>query len=508
MLKFKIFPIYGKLTLALSFVLILAVIVGSCKKDFSSSPQVITDPAINKAKTWYEGTYLANQGNLAVQATNTNTDWNQRIKPDWQHPDSYTKLNKNVIEMPVDPGSKFSSGLKVGKYSLNKKYSRSYFLLLNDGNKYEAYVMMVIADSAYVGSNLSKLGNNTYHKHDDNFGGLVLYFTPQGNYLNGYCYKNGKLVTKTSDQSGGRQKVQSTSVNKLTPDLTQAPTNCTDWYIDTYVDDVLVSSDYIGTTCDEGDPNTGGGGGGGGSTTPPPTPCNPAAAESVNNTGTLQADGVQVQKVQPIDGGGGFPPPGGEPCPHGGQTTSQTITNNVKNPCLRSMVDQTIVSGVSTQINSLIKGVFGESTTINLAFEDVNTLPSYADGATLPNDGIVNGALDASIQLNVNLLPNYSQEYIARVIMHEALHAYMDSQGIVADEQHESMIINYVSKMASSLRVMFPNLTEVDAKNLSLGGLQLTDSFRTQIQNDMKLSGDFAAINSAYSVGSLGTRCH
>lgn len=163
---------------------------------------------------------------------------------------------------------------------------------------------------------------------------------------------------------------------------------------------------------------------------------------------------------------------------------------------------------MSTQINSLIRNVFGGSTSINLDFEDVNTLPNYADGKTLPNNGVVNGSLDAHIQLNVNLLPNYSQEYVARVIMHEALHAYMDSKGIVADEEHETMVINYVSQMASSLRTMFPNLSESDAKNLSLGGLQLTNTFQTKIENDIQLSGNFTAINLAYSVGSLGTRCH
>jgi hypothetical protein len=105
-------------------------------------------------------------------------------------------------------------------------------------------------------------------------------------------------------------------------------------------------------------------------------------------------------------------------------TVTEKITDSVKNACLRSMVEATISSNITSQINSIIQKVFGGSATMNISFVDVNTLPSNADGFTNTNGGIINGVLNVQIQLDNNHLPSYSQQYIARVIMHEALHAY------------------------------------------------------------------------------------
>lgn len=53
-----------------------------------------------------------NNGKLITQSTGPMHDLSQWIKPDWQHPAGYKRLGKNVIEMPIDPGAKFSSALK------------------------------------------------------------------------------------------------------------------------------------------------------------------------------------------------------------------------------------------------------------------------------------------------------------------------------------------------------------------------------------------------------------
>ncbi|PWK75302.1 hypothetical protein LX99_03795 [Mucilaginibacter oryzae] len=212
--------------------------------------------------------------------------------------------------------------------------------------------------------------------------------------------------------------------------------------------------------------------------------------------------------TNPNDPNPGFPPPD-DP----GPTVSpcyvvNTITNNVQNPCLKNMVDSTMVSGISNQINSLIKDVFGGTEKLNLTFVDNVTLASGVEGHTEMNGGFDDfGNLNIQIQLNKDELPGYSQQYIATVIMHEALHAYLEAKGVDPKNQHENIIIDYVNKMSASLKIMFPGLTLSDAKNLSLGGLDQTTTFLYTVARDMKLSGDFAATQSAYSIGSLGKRC-
>ncbi|AMR31572.1 hypothetical protein A0256_09115 [Mucilaginibacter sp. PAMC 26640] len=172
------------------------------------------------------------------------------------------------------------------------------------------------------------------------------------------------------------------------------------------------------------------------------------------------------------------------------------------------MVNSTILSGVVNKINSLITSVFENSTKMNLNFIDVSTLPSYADGFTDPNGGIIDVRLNVTVQLDLNHLPNYSQEYIARVIMHESLHAYLMASGTADRLQHEDMAIKYVTQMALALQQMFPGLSDVEAKNVSLGGLQFTDTFANTIKNDLSLTGSFDSTNLAYSVGPKGKRCN
>lgn len=112
----------------------IVFIIHSCKKEMKSSPAV--SEAVAQAKAWYESAYpvsAGTDGKLVTQGVGQTRDLSKWIKPDWQHPAVYKRLGKNVFEMPIDPSAKFSSALKIGKNFYNKKYTRSYFLLLNDG---------------------------------------------------------------------------------------------------------------------------------------------------------------------------------------------------------------------------------------------------------------------------------------------------------------------------------------------------------------------------------------
>jgi hypothetical protein len=460
-------------------------------------------------KTWFEKTYPIGSGQSNhTNSTGTGVDLSQKIKPDWQHTATYARLGKDVIEMHIDPDSKFGSILKkkVNNHTYSKTYTRSSYLLLKGEKGYQAYIMTIIGDSSYIKGNPDKLANNTYRQHDADFGGLVLYFTPKGKYLNGYAYKNGQLITPASQAQSapGKIKVQLAEI-------------CTDWYDEILINDVIVSSTYLYTTC------TGGGDdptypGTSGSDSPvPPNLCNPpppptTPPPSVPNppTGPLIPSAVPgghltVNNV-PGGGGGGFPPPTDEdePC----HELRPEIKNKVKDPCLKAMVDLTINANVNTQVNSLIQSVFGESKKMNINFVDA-PLDNRIDGKTNINGGFdVNGNLNIDITLNSNTMPGFSQQYITRVIMHEALHAYLTSTGTLGKLQHEDMAKNYVIKMATSLQTMFTDLSDRDAKNLSLGGLQISDAFKNTIATDMELLGTFDAVNSAYSIGPAGKRCN
>src|SRR6185312_1256210 len=270
---------FKKLSLSLTIftLIVTAFTINSCRKDNAPPQSTITDPAISQAKTWYDIRYSVNTNNsnalstaaknssinrslLTRNSVNQQFDFSQHIKPDWKNATTYTRLKKGVVEIPIDPAFNFGSEVRnlSNSHGLNKKYNRTSFLILNDGKKYAAYIMMILADSTYIGSDFKKLSHNTYRHHDADFTGMVLYFTPKGQYVNGFTYRNGQLVLSTAIKS----KVGSTSQNVKTRAtlLKREDLNCTDWYADYYVDNVLVASQYLGTTCDGTIPAGSGGG--------------------------------------------------------------------------------------------------------------------------------------------------------------------------------------------------------------------------------------------------------
>lgn len=319
----KTYSLVSKKAIVL-LILLIGVFVYSCRKDKQEklTEPTIIDQQLLQAKRWYDSTYsivINSKSNLKVQTTRSTstgaTDYSQLIKPDWQHASSYNRFNKKVIEIPVDALAKFSSTLinmSTNKTSYKKEYSRSSFILLNDGKNYEAYIMTVLADSAYVKNDLSKLTRNTYSKRDPDFSGMVLYFTPKGKFISGWLYKNGYIVT--SPNNGGTSsgtKVQSAGNSKVKPLYQEAI--CYDYWLVSYTNGIEDSRDYLYTSCEAGDGGGGGGGdsGGGnphdgGGSAPPysPPPC-AVAGSSIG--GQLRVQNVPADPTDPGDGG--FPQP-------------------------------------------------------------------------------------------------------------------------------------------------------------------------------------------------------
>lgn len=292
-------PSLSKYLLVLGL-LVTASIIHSCKKDYSKTDPKL-DQATAQAKSWYEATYPASSGtsgNLVTQSADEGFNAGQRIKPDWQHSKKYKRGNKDVIELPIDPATKFNSALRdkaTNRIPYDKNNSRSYFLLFNDGKKYSAYIMTVIADASYVKGDTSKIKNNTFSHNDPDFTGLVLYFTPKGKYVQGYAYKNGQLVVPSAS-GHTTQTTQSVADPNLKPQT--MITVCIDWYYQTWTDGVLTSERYLFTTCDTyGDGDDGGSGG----TTPPPGCGPPIIEDAVSGNHLIVNSTLRVNFIPPPD---------------------------------------------------------------------------------------------------------------------------------------------------------------------------------------------------------------
>jgi hypothetical protein len=367
--------------------------------------------------------------------------------------------------MPLDAANPILSQLKNStnnKTYADKENSRSSFLILNDGAGYHAYIMTVIGDPAYLKGNPGKLKNNTYSHRDTDFTGLVFYFTPKGQYVSGYAYKNGRRLSPASANTQTTTAMKTTGAKLQLMEL-----SCVAWYMGHYVDGELVSYDYMYTIC------TGDDGAGGGGTPTPPAPLCPGTT-AINPSSKLQVaedDGPPADGLPPDDGG--FPPPPTQtPC------TAPAIIDSVKNPCLKTMVDSIMSANIKGKIDSMIQSVFGGNSKLNLTFTDQIPMSSPTRAAEEkglfddPNNPTL--LTGASIRLNVDTLSVSSKEYIAATIMHEALHAYMDSKGIAFDSQHAEMAAKYLNAMAADLKAMFRGMNDTIAYSLAWGGLEGT----------------------------------
>ncbi len=379
------------------FLILAALVIHSCKRDNKNNSP--TADAVSQAKAWYESAYPVSGttgGTLITQTVGGTHDLTQWVKPDWQHTVSYARLGKNVIEMPVDPASKFGSTLKIGNKLLNKAYSRSYFLLLNDGKTYQAYILTILADSSYVNNDLSKLAHNTYRKLDADFSGKIIYFTPRGAYLGGYGYKNGKLVappTATSQQTGPQQ-IQSVNTGNLKPHAIVQ--QCTDWYIAYFIDGVFQDADYLTTTCvevDDGNNNA--------SNNPPPPPpcpagshpgppvtppCIPLSSIDAVNSGHLTTNNLPV----PPPDGGAPPPPGQTACSVDGQ--AKPCPDDITDPCAQKAdIAARAANAIIAAQNTLI---LSNTTSTEVEYGTDQNLTSLT-GTSYVNTGVTRGATDA-----------------------------------------------------------------------------------------------------------------
>ncbi|NVM63753.1 hypothetical protein FHW88_002042 [Mucilaginibacter sp. SG538B] len=163
-------------SLLFSFLAICSIIVVySCKKENHTNKNAdLASPVILRAKNWYESVYPL-VSKTSVLSTTNNPDLSRLVSPDWGRSKNYTRYDDDVIEAPINEDAQLNFDLSNNTGLIyNNKYSRSWFLLLNKFDKYSAYVMTVIADSAYVKNNPDKLKLNSYNKHDANFTGIVI----------------------------------------------------------------------------------------------------------------------------------------------------------------------------------------------------------------------------------------------------------------------------------------------------------------------------------------------
>jgi hypothetical protein len=193
--------------------------------------------------------------------------------------------------------------------------------------------------------------------------------------------------------------------------------------------------------------STSGTGGGGGST-PPNNPCGgPVASRGQINEGCTP---------------GWYPPIGG-----GTISTSLPpyLYSNLTKPCLKNALNK-LSGGTANTFFKQIYNIFDTSTVNHLFIDEADLTADTAYGLAYSPVMLPSGGVSFTIKMDTVKLMTCSQQWMAYVLIHEVAHAAMFANVIqwdTANTQHENMMSQYLTQMASSLTSAYAGLSMYDA---------------------------------------------
>ncbi len=478
-----------KLIISIRLFLLLSVfmLINSCQKD-SSVPNVDSEETlISDAKSFFEGQVLKGDKGTKTLAKKKQSFRSEFAKAAlWDQAKIKTISIGDVVTVPLKyTGTVYT---KSGKAKRPVALENLSYLMVYpnkvDGKMY-AELVTWIPDDEYWDDKARK--KKPYR-------GTIIVEDWQGNFIKGFRFGKDGIRPLTLPQESGGVSTSALMQHCYTVEWsTCARYGNGAWYCqvggyDSYCESWDPSSG--------GSPGTGGGGGsgsGGGGTPnpgdyPPSDPNNPCDGSS----------SPSVSAINPCD----------DPDP---STPPTDVINQVQDPCLQYMVNHVLFRSPQSVISNLIQRTFNQQTVFNLRIMDSERIAFTTDGITTASLNTTTNPMvleaDVVITLNRTVLKNASQEYIAATILHEAVHAYMYEQGNLGAMQHEAMYIGYAQTIASTLKAMYPNLTENEAWGLSVGGLEKTWSFNIDASRLPTMIGDVSVINASYRLYGAGTRC-
>lgn len=188
-------------------------------------------------------------------------------------------------------------------------------------------------------------------------------------------------------------------------------------------------------------------------------------------------------------------------------STTKTINKNVSDPCLSALI-----SSMSGKISDLVEHALNNeniSKPMNFNYTGVSGLVNGTNGQLVSMYEDANGVLNFDIHLNENTLPNASQEYMLRTLLHEALHGVLLSNGVAWNNltQHNSIANAYRELISDMLIEAFPNLSAEDAYALSWEGLGTTTLWDSLSINEKTDIAEKLAEHRNHNNSGAGTGC-
>ena len=182
----------------------------------------------------------------------------------------------------------------------------------------------------------------------------------------------------------------------------------------------------------------------------------------------------------PHSGGGGGSSAPVVPVPT--EAKPADIKNEVKDPCLKKVVDNLKNSNIVGKISDIISAL-DKNTKVQISVIDVLELYDKQGKSVAaqfnPKPGFVNGNFSGTITININTLLPTTKENTASAIIHEVVHAYFAYTGQnnkLPAIEHQKIATDYVQPMASFLSGLY-SIPIKDATALAWTGLRDANSY-------------------------------
>ncbi len=163
---------------------------------------------VQQAKEWYNTKFGAN---LRVQRVNGSDSTVFALKPllNWDMAELENDSLWSVVELPWEyaNGGISMAATEVKQYAeMNHAQPQQILRLVimknrKTGDTY-GFKMAVLPDLDYMLQMGKDIENNTYLKRSNNLSGAVLFYTINNTFVNGWRYKEGKIIAKLNKLSG------------------------------------------------------------------------------------------------------------------------------------------------------------------------------------------------------------------------------------------------------------------------------------------------------------------
>jgi hypothetical protein len=344
---------------------------------------------IAEAKAWYE-----QNSNIAFRSSSQKKTAFKIRSLNWNRALNTNDHNYYVAELPVlfdtPPGFTFSDSKT--KANAEKANDVARMLILKDqrNGKMRSALMHIVTDNGELDT------ASTYGKIGANFSGYIFFTKLDGSFINGYEYKNGKIIRKSRKRTSIQKTSKRISMNDALsvmapPDPGTCITQTTTVYVRycTYYSNGEkvctpweVEDSFETTYCSGG----------------------------VNDGGSIGGDSY-IEQDEPA------------PIPPSNQDGNiKSIKYEVPNPCITEVYNRIIDHDCQSKIASMLH-TFLNSDQINIDISTNNNLGSGVYGQAY-GDG---DGTNYHVELHTDILAGCSQEFIGMVFYHEAVHVFLKS---------------------------------------------------------------------------------